>query len=226
MPDINKRIKELVAEFSDGNVQKFVDLVGISSHQVLNRIFSVDNRSGKYPKPSAHILTAIQTSLPQVDNGWLLTGVGEMLKADNADLPTINYEKRGVPYFDVDFIGGFDIVLNDQTINPLYYIDFKQYNAADYWVNVSGHSMSPEVSNGDMVAIKELNDWPLHLLYGEMYALVTSENRTIKYVRKSNKGDDYLRLVPVNTEKYDEQDIPASIVSKVFKVLGCAKKIQ
>lgn len=175
---------------------------------------------------SERTLRKISQTFPSVSYNWLLEGRGEMLKVDNADLPTINYEKRGVPYFDVDFIGGFDIVLNDQTINPLYYIDFKQYNAADYWVNVSGHSMSPEVSNGDMVAIKELNDWPLHLLYGEMYALITSENRTIKYVRRSNKGDDYLRLVPVNTEKYDEQDIPASIIRKVFKVLGCAKKIQ
>lgn len=209
---ILNRLKKLGGFNTNAEFARFLDI-------------TPQNLSNWY-KRNTYDVNLLANLFTNVNKEWLVTGEGEMLKVDNADLPTINYEKRGVPYFDVDFIGGFDIVLNDQTINPLYYIDFKQYNAADYWVNVSGHSMSPEVSNGDMVAIKELNDWPLHLLYGEMYALVTTENRTIKYVRKSNKGDDYLRLVPVNTEKYDEQDIPANIVSKVFKVLGCAKKIQ
>lgn len=165
----------------------------------------------------------------QIDKSWLLTGEGEMLKnsgQSSGDIPTINYERKGVPYYDVDFIGGFDLVLNDQTVNPEYYVNFKQYNNADYWVNVSGHSMEPEVAHGDMIAIKELNNWPIHILYGEMYAIVTTENRTVKYVRKSTKGEDWLRLVPVNVSEYDDQDIPKSVIMKVFKVLGCTKRIQ
>lgn len=85
IPDINKRIKELVNEFSAGNVQKFVDLIGVG-HQVLNRIFSIDTRNNKYPKPSGLILTAIQTKLPQVNATWLLTGEGEMLNKIEDDL--------------------------------------------------------------------------------------------------------------------------------------------
>lgn len=146
-------------------------------------------------------------------------------KSDDS-VPTINYERKGVPYYDVDFIGGFDLVLNDQTVNPEYYVNFKQYNGADYWVNVNGHSMEPEVAHGDIIAIKELNNWPIHILYGEMYAIVTTQNRTVKYVRKSTKGEDWLRLVPVNVSEYDEQDIPKSVIMKVFKVLGCTKRIQ
>ncbi len=34
-----------------------------------------------------------------------------------AQHPTVSY-KRGAPYYDVDFIGGFDIILNDQAIKP------------------------------------------------------------------------------------------------------------
>jgi len=54
--------------------------------------------------------------------------------------------------------------------------------------------------------------------------VVTDEYRTVKKVRKSGKGDDYIRLVPLNLE-FDEQDIPKSIIRKVFQVLGTAKKI-
>lgn len=136
----------------------------------------------------------------------------------------INYENRGVPYYDVDFIGGYDLVINDKTSTPSYYIDFQQYNKADHWVNITGHSMEPLISHGDIIAIRELEDWNTYFLSGEIYVVVTDEYRTVKKVRNSKKGDDYFRLIPLNTE-FDEQDIPKSIIRKVFQVLGTAKKI-
>lgn len=69
--------------------------------------------------------------------------------------PLISYTK-GVPYYNVDFIGGFDIVLNDQTISPEYLIDFRKYNEATCWCNVTGHSMEPEITHGDIIALKKL----------------------------------------------------------------------
>lgn len=69
--------------------------------------------------------------------------------------PVISYTV-GVPYYNVDFIGGFDIVLNDQTTKPEYLIDFKKYNEATCWCNVTGHSMEPEITHGDIIALKKL----------------------------------------------------------------------
>lgn len=139
--------------------------------------------------------------------------------------PTISYS-HGKPYYNVDFLGGFDIVLNDQTINPEYLIDFKKYDDADCWCNVSGQSMEPLISNGDIIAIKQLFDWREFLLYGEVYGIVTKDMRTVKLVTKSPKGDDYLHLVPVNkSEEYQPQDIPVKLITHVFQVLGCMKKL-
>jgi phage repressor protein C with HTH and peptisase S24 domain len=137
---------------------------------------------------------------------------------------SITGKRVGVPYYDVDFTGGLDSVENDQTANPACYIYFPQYAKAESWVNVTGRSMEPLINHGDMIAIKRLEDWNTYLLYGEVYAIVTDEYRTIKYVRKSTKGDDYLRLIPANNE-FDEQDIPKSVVRRVFQILGCAKRI-
>lgn len=157
---------------------------------------------------------------------WLLTGEGEMLnnKAENEKNPVKSYSS-GVPYYNVDFIGGFDLILNDQTINPEYYIDFKQYNSADCWCNVTGHSMEPEINQGDIIALKELHDWRTYIPSGEIYGLVTTEHRTIKKVCPSPK-EGYLRLIPTNkSPEYVPQDIPISIVIKVYKVLGCMKRL-
>ena len=169
------------------------------------------------------LLKKINKSFDDIfSSSWIETGTGSMLNSESE--PIINHEQRGVPYYDVDFIGGFDNVENSQLSEPTYFIDFKEYNNADYWVNVTGQSMHPLISHGDIISIRELKDWNTYILLGEIYAIVTDEYRTVKKVRKSERGDDFYKLVPINAE-FDEQDIPKSIVRKVFQVQGTAKKI-
>lgn len=128
----------------------------------------------------------------------------------------------GAPYYDVDFCGGFDLVLNDQTCLPAGYINLPQYNKADSWANITGHSMEPLISNGDIIALRKIEDWQTYLLYGEIYGIMTDEWRTVKRVRKA-QNPEYILLEPINKE-YDEQEIPKSIIRGVWQVLGCVKK--
>ena len=135
-----------------------------------------------------------------------------------------DYSSQGsVPYYAVDFIAGFDLVVNDQTSRPDGYISFPNIRGAQFWVDVSGKSMSPLIDPGDVIALKLVENWTTNILYGEVYALVTEQYRTIKRVRKSDR-EGYIRLVPENRD-FDQQDIPASSVVAIYQVLGCAKKI-
>lgn len=167
---------------------------------------------------------SISMRYPDLNIEWLMTGEGEMLKNTDPNQPTTNQNGKGVKYFDVDFIAGFDIVLNNHTVTPAYYIDFKPYNKADYWVNVTGHSMDPLISHGDIIAIKKLNDWKTYYLPGEIYAIVTDEFRTIKKIRKGDNEGEVL-LVPENLEDFDPKPISISLIRDVYQVLGCMKKI-
>jgi len=190
---------------------------------VYQRIY--DLQSGKTKKISGDVANAINFKYPQFTISWLLDSIIENDQNEKQKLmPIINNEKRGVPYYDVDFIAGYDLVENDQTIIPAYYVDFEPYNKADEWINVTGHSMDPLISHGDKIAVHRIENWDTYILYGEIYAIVTDSYRTIKRVRKSKLGPDYIKLIPINQE-YDEQDIPKSIIRKVSQVLGTAKKI-
>lgn len=187
---------------------------------------------------STDIVMELSRLYKQVNPGYILIGEGSMFRTDSdnnipvvADtsssdnVPAISYS-QGKPYYNVDFLGGFDIIINDQTINPEYLIDFKKYEDADCWCNISGQSMEPLISNGDIIALKQLYDWREFLLSGEVYGIVTRDMRTVKIVTSSQKGDDYIRLIPVNkSEEYQPQDIPKKLVTHVFKVLGCMKKL-
>ena len=175
--------------------------------------------------PSLEVIDAILRTFPDISAEWLIRGEGSMLKSEyNEDKPKISYT-TGVPYYNVDFIGGFDLVLNDQTVNPEYNIDFRIYNKADCWCNVTGHSMEPEISQGDIIALKELHDWKTYIPSGEIYALVTTEHRTIKRV-SPGKHEGYILLTPSNpSPEYVPQEIPLSIVQRVYRVLGCMKRL-
>lgn len=141
-------------------------------------------------------------------------------KEPEAIYDTVN--KKGVPYYNVDFASGFDHFINSEVDKQDFTIDYQPYNDADFWVNNIGNSMSPKIENGDLVALKLKTDLK-QIIYGEVYAMVLSEMRTIKYIRKSDK-EGCVKLVPENTRDFDEQDMPLELIEKFFLVLGSIKK--
>lgn len=213
------------------NINKNADLariLGISSQAVSN-----------WYTRNTFDAELIYTKCDFIDANWLLTGRGSMLKSKSASpmdeqmavkeeeiLPEINYEYKGAPYYNVDFIGGFDIVLNDQTRNPDYYIDFEPYNKDGVvWCNITGHSMEPELSNGDFIAMKEMSSPIEYLPLGEIYGIITDDYRTVKRMTSSEK-DGFVRLIPTNKNpEFKPQDIPISMIRKVFAVLGSMHRL-
>ena len=166
--------------------------------------------------PSVSKLQSILGAFPELNKNWLLTGEGEMLNDDNNN---IKYACAGVPYYNVDFTLGFDLVFNDQTTQPDYYVDFPPYNRCDAWINARGDSMSPTISSGDMVALQKIEDFR-YLISGEIYAVVTKNGlRTIKRV---NDMGESLKLIPDNKE-YEEQIISKEELLAVFYVKGNVK---
>ena len=178
--------------------------------------------SGKEPSFNDRFLRAFSYKFQEINENWLLNGEGEMLaEKANAKKPhtDIIIGTKGIPYYNVDFTLGFDIMENDQTTIPDSYIDFPQYNRCTCWVNAHGDSMAPTISSGDMVALKQLEDFR-YLISGEIYAIVTKNGlRTIK--RVNDKGNN-IQLIPDNKD-YQEQFIPKEELLHVFVVKGCMK---
>lgn len=126
----------------------------------------------------------------------------------------------GVPYYDVDFIGGFSEVLNSQTTMPACNIVAPGFEKASVWCNVTGHSMEPKINHGDIVALRKCTVDDIQ--YGEIYAVVLDSFRTIKILRRGSTPD-VLRYVPINPD-FDDQEFPLSRIINVFEVLGSIAK--
>lgn len=161
----------------------------------------------------------------RVRKGWLVDGIGQKYRLPEEVLENIparrSYDKNvGIPYYNVDFEMGFDLMVNDQTTNPECMIDFAKYNKADCWCNASGDSMEPTISNGDLIAIKEVRDPATCLINDDIYAIVTTNGlRTIKRVRDNGNT---ITLIPDN-KKFSEQTISKELIRKVYKVIGSIK---
>lgn len=178
-------------------------------------------------------LSIIVENYPRYSTEWLLTGFGTMLKddsngiqtaseANSSTLPTTSMNPSiGTPYYDVDFIGGFNEVFNSQVNIPATNIVIRGFEKASLWCNVTGHSMEPKINHGDIIALRQctLND----IQYGEIYAVVLDTIRTIKILRRS-PDPNKLRFIPINTTDYDEQEFDKSRIMNVFEVIGSISK--
>lgn len=149
---------------------------------------------------------------------WLLTGEGEMCASVRR--PEISYA-AGVPYYDEDFLLGFDEILAPSTERQEYLINMPGYEKATLWCNASGHSMESEINNGDIIALQRVEDFSF-LPYGDVYGFITTNGmRTIKRLGRSEKAG-YYRLIPTN-KNYDEQEIPLTKIALVYRVMGAMK---
>jgi|UniRef100_UPI003FEEA4B5 phage repressor protein C with HTH and peptisase S24 domain len=181
------------------------------------------------------VITKFFATYPEVSVEWLMTGEGEMLKnspsckekkQENSDLvekiPEVSYNSAiGKPYYDVDFLGGFNEIVNSQVSIPTNNIVIQGFEKADFWCNVTGHSMEPKINHGDIIALHKctLKD----IQYGEIYAVVLDTLRTIKILRRSTDPKK-LRFVPINTTDYDEQEYPIERIMNVYEVIGSISK--
>ncbi len=142
---------------------------------------------------------------------------------EDAEIPAfVSTDKNvGKPYYDVDFLGGFDEVFNSQVSIPACNIVVPGFEKASLWCNVTGHSMEPKITHGDILALRECTVSDIQ--YGEIYAVVLDTIRTIKILRRGSTPD-VLRYVPINISAYDEQEYPISRIIRIFEVVGSISK--
>lgn len=149
---------------------------------------------------------------------WLLSGEGNMHEEEVK--PIISYTE-GIPYYDESFECGFDELTPPDTENPEFLVRMPGFEKATLWCNASGHSMEPEICNGDIIALKRIEDFSF-LPYGDIYGFVTTNGlRTIKRLGRSDK-EGYFRLIPTN-HSYDEQYVPINKICMVYRVMGAMK---
>ena len=114
---INERFEQIIDTLYNGNKSAFATAIGV-------RPSVVDNIVGKRKgKPSFDVVQKV-SAIEEININWFVTGNGDMIQNKSKETATVS-KTVGVPYYDVDFIAGFNNIFNDQTTHPAHNIVFK-----------------------------------------------------------------------------------------------------
>ncbi|MDE6096321.1 MAG: LexA family transcriptional regulator [Muribaculaceae bacterium] len=204
-----------------GRIKEIFEKTGLSQNDIASRIGTSQSAISAMLNGSRKISVGTLAKISDafnVDLDWLKTG--EVRGEEEETSPQVSYTE-GAPYYDVDFLLGFDEIGSPDRENPDYLIRMPGYEKVTLWCNASGHSMEPEISNGDIVALQRIEDFSF-LPYGDVYGIITTNGmRTIKRLGRGSR-EGYYNLIPTNKD-YDEQEIPIRMIAMVYRVMGAMK---
>lgn len=131
-----------------------------------------------------------------VNMKYILYGEEPMILDDKDVIveETISYPRlmHGVPFFNIDINASFLESFQDIEEEPEFFVDFKPFNDCSAYLQVYGDSMYPKYASGEIIAVKQINNFDL-LQWGEAYLVITDAEannmRTVKliYSHKDHK---------------------------------------
>ena len=213
MDDINKRLVSVLNYFFDGNVSEMARKTNVPQ-PTLNNI--VANRLSK---PSTENLSRIANLIELLNTGWLLTGEGEMLRTATDD--SAADKQKALPLIPFEALAGYLSTDNE----GVRLEDCEQYvipefdrRGAEFIIRVSGSSMYPKYSNGDLLGCKKIENI-LCFQWGKIYVLDTSQGALVKRVYEHD-NEDFVTLVSDNKDVYPPFAIPKSDIRSLSIVVG------
>ncbi|MFD2938416.1 S24 family peptidase [Flavobacterium notoginsengisoli] len=210
---------------STERVREYLDYKGITKYKFCNDLgFSnkfLDNSSNMGTDKACKILHYY----PDLNSEWLLTGNGSMIKEENTSIVIMNNDRKTVdslhvnqeiPLYDLEAVAGLrELFSSGEPQRILDTIKIPNLPKCDGAISVTGDSMYPLLKSGDIILYKETEFE--NIFFGEMYLLSVKLNDweeyiTVKYVQKSDQGQEYVKLVSQNSH-HQPKDIHVSKIS-------------
>lgn len=155
----------------------FATKVGVNS-STLSKAFS-----GEEKYLSDIFLIRVNNALDNVFSlDWLLNGVGDMYRQGTEHKPIAGATYRGLPLIPIEAVAGF----NGNDMQGVRIEDCTQYLVpefmelkADFMIRVSGSSMYPKYSSGDILACRKIQDVSF-FQWGKVYVLDSNQGAMVK----------------------------------------------
>lgn len=193
-----ERLEQIIAQLGL-NVNSFAKEIGLKRSERLYQI-----KKGNY-EISKNLSSLITKRFSTVNEGWLLTGQGEMLKSSK--------ESKKIPLYG---IGIEDLPFDMSTIDPKDQLDIPVLSGSDFAVVNNGEAMAPEISHGSLVFVKKTDIDAV--LFGDIYLIISEKFNVIRVIREHDIKT--WRLAAKNDKDFDDILLPISSIRTVYKVKG------
>lgn len=211
------------------NILKYLDFKGVSKYKFYQESGITRGVLDQNNGMSEENITRFLAYGLDVDPTWLLTGRGNMLVENDQVLhePSATYNLRTdrietdiqrIPLYNMEAAAGIVQLFRDHNSDQVIdYVQVPGIAKCDGAIYITGDSMYPLLKSGDIVMYKKVTDLSTTIFFwGQMYLLSVDNDGddfvVVKYIHKSEKGDDYIKLVSQN-QHHDPVDIPKSKIN-------------
>ena len=209
---LRDRVKDFIA--SKGlSIRAFESSVGLPNGSIAQYSDST----------SRETLKKINDVYSDFDIDYMMTG-----RIDTVDA---NIDKERQPIIDIRVCAGNGIGLEGDENKIMDWVSIPAFKGCK-GIMVFGDSMYDKYQSGDVIFVRPIegrND----VDYGQCYVVITREDRYIKNLYESSKGDGYVTMVSYNMElnpdgrrKFPDRDIAKSEILFLYKVAGKLRRNQ
>lgn len=213
-----------------------ISKLGISKADFFRRTgLSDSNFKGKNlcSKPGSKVMVKITTAFPNVSGEWLLTGDGPMLKSNpntsngssipsSGGIPLLPAKEKGaIPLVSEKAVGGFsngDFSVAERDVIAYYTIPKFRNLGVDFMIELTGDSMTPRFSPGDIIACSIITN-PSFIQWNKCHLIASREQGLI--VKRLMPGDNKRSLKAVSENPaYPPFDIPKDDICGLALIVG------
>lgn len=159
----------------------------------------------------------------------LLRSLSNSIVNDSQEVNKLtNYHPQNdtlIPFYDVDFIAGtiFEAV-ETQTVTPEYYMDIPDFRGCTAFRAYSD-SMEGIIKSGSVLFGTKIEEWDVHLEFGQIYGIVCKDSRKyLKYIKKYRENPKDYFLLESENKFYDEFEIPKDYIRSIWLIHGHLNK--
>lgn len=204
--------------------QQFAGIVGTSQPTASGIL------SGKRPL-STGMVARVSNNFPDLNQDWLLTGEGEMLRQESEESNAVflgnarramNDDLVDVRFFEVSPTATFQDFCAGVSEDPDTILILPQPNEHiddSYCVfEVFGESMSPQIQNRARVLCREVSPSRWHTLHDCVIVIAYSDRFVIKRLAKNRlEAENYLTLSSDNPDYPDVETVQLSEIRTIFR---------
>lgn len=136
-----------------------------------------------------------------------------------------NKKDKLVPFYDIDFAAGNSLTMVDNTqVAPDYYMDVPEFSGCTAFRAYSD-SMEKLIKSGSILFGTKVEEWQIHLEYGQIYGIICTDGRRyLKYIKKHPEQSKEFFLLKSENDFYDDFDIPKKSVRSIWLIHGWLNK--
>lgn len=215
-------------EFSQlrDRVKSYIDSKGMSIRAFEISVGLKNGAVAQYSdSTSRETLKKIQDVYPDFDVDYMITGRSEVSTVD------ICIDESCQPILDIRVCAGNGIGLEGDENKIMEWVSIPAFKGCK-GIMVFGDSMYDKYKSGDVIFVRPIEGRD-DVDYGQCYVVITREDRYIKNLYESSKGDNYVTMVSYNMglnpdgrRTFPDRDIAKSDILFLYKVAGKLRRNQ